>query len=184
MVDSISVDYCFFGENDERAKPVLVMRNHKHRWVEATPMVNKGVNRWAAKSLADAIRRLGIKKFLFQSTDESILALKSKVIEELGAEYEVLPESSPVEDHQANGVTERSVQTIGGMLRAHKVALEDSLKEPLAPDSPAIPWLIQSGGGPSHRSSSAAQTAGRHTSVSWASRGAWRSRASGRRSPL
>ena len=31
LIDTVSVDYAFFGDHDERAKPVLVFREHQNR---------------------------------------------------------------------------------------------------------------------------------------------------------
>eukprot|EP00959_Pyramimonas_sp_CCMP1952_P435180 9112480-Pyramimonas_sp.AAC.1 len=32
LVNTISIDYTFFGGDDERAEPTLVLREHKGRW--------------------------------------------------------------------------------------------------------------------------------------------------------
>ena len=45
-------------------------------------------------------------------------------------------------EHQSNGVVERAVQTIGGLIRTHKLALEQSCSKELEADHAVIPWLI------------------------------------------
>ena len=85
-MDTISIDYALFGDEDERAKPVLIVREHKNRWTEAIPVVNKGgADRWAVKALTEAVQRTGLRHFAFKSDQEpSILDLKNRVITELG----------------------------------------------------------------------------------------------------
>ena len=66
-------------------------------------------------------------RLIFNSDQEpSIQDLKKKVVAELGGSDDVIMEDSPVNEHQSNGVVERAVQTVGGMVRTHKLALEQS----------------------------------------------------------
>ena len=119
MVDTISIDYAFFGEQDQTAKPVLVFREHRCRWTEALPVPTKGGgDAWVVKSVADMVRRTGLRKFIFKSDQEpAIVDPKNKVEAELGGTHEVFMEPSPVNEHEANGTIERAVQTVGGMIR-------------------------------------------------------------------
>lgn len=71
LLDIVSIDYAFFGERDQTAKPVLVMREHKCRWTESLPMLRKGgQDQWVVKSVADMIRRTGLRRFIFKSGQE------------------------------------------------------------------------------------------------------------------
>ena len=66
LIDTISIDYAFFGEKDQTAKPVLIVREHRCKWTEAIPVLNKGSqDTWAVKSLAESVRRTGLKRFIF-----------------------------------------------------------------------------------------------------------------------
>ena len=51
-------------------------------------------------------------------------------------------ENSPVGDHESNGVIERTVQTVGGMIRTHKLALEKAYNKELEVENVVIQWLI------------------------------------------
>lgn len=51
-------------------------------------------------------------------------------------------ESSAVNEHQSNGVVERAAQTVGGMVRTHKLALEEAYQREVEADHVAIPRLI------------------------------------------
>ena len=64
------------------------------------------------------------------------------MVAELGGSHDVIMEASPVNEHQSNGVVERAVQTVGGMIRTHKLALEQSFSKELEADHVVIPWLI------------------------------------------
>ena len=42
VIDDVPVDCAFFGEHDQTAKLVLILREHQCRWTEALPVHNKG----------------------------------------------------------------------------------------------------------------------------------------------
>ena len=68
------------------------------------------------------IKAWGLRRFIFKPDQEpSILALKTKVIELLGSEYEVVPEGSAVGESESNGTIERAIRSIGGAIRNLKV---------------------------------------------------------------
>jgi hypothetical protein len=97
LIDAISIDYAFFGEQ---------FREHRGRWTEALAVPCKGgADAW----VADMVRRTGLKKVIFKSDHEpSILDLKNKVSVELGGDFEIIMEQSPVEEHEGNGTIERA----------------------------------------------------------------------------
>ena len=60
LVDTISVDYAFFGEQDLTAKPVLILREHRYRWTEALPVPAKGGgDAWVVQTVTEMMRRTG-----------------------------------------------------------------------------------------------------------------------------
>ncbi len=144
MIDTISMDYAFFGEADSQAKPVLILRKRQARWTEAVPVTSKGgAERWIARAVAEAIRRTGVNHYLYKTDQELIiLDLKNKVTEELGPNFTVIMVASPVEEHASNRTVERAVAMVGGMIRALKVATEMAYVGALAADHAAVPWLI------------------------------------------
>ena len=95
------------------------------------------------QSVADMVRRTGLQRLIFKSKQEpSILDLKNKVVAVLGGSNDVIVEASPVNDHQSDGVVERSVQTNGGVIRARKLPLGQSSSKKLEADHVVIPWLM------------------------------------------
>ena len=50
---------------------------------------------------AEDIRSWGIRRFVFKSDQEpSVLALKARIIEAPGSEFEIVPETSAVGEHE------------------------------------------------------------------------------------
>ena len=71
MVHTVSVDYAFFGEHDQKAKLVLILRDSKSRWTETIPVQSKdGQNLRFAKSVADKVRRTMLQRLSFKSNQE------------------------------------------------------------------------------------------------------------------
>ena len=60
----------------------------------------------------------------------------------LGAEGTV-PENSPTYSHQANGVIERGVQTVEGIIRTLRSALEERMGRKLEIGDAIWPWLVE-----------------------------------------
>ena len=55
--------------------------------------------------------------------EPSILDFKNQVVPELGGSHDGTMEGSIVNDHHSKSLVERAVQTVGGMIRAHLLAL-------------------------------------------------------------
>ena len=50
---------------------------------------------------AEDVRSWGIRRFVFKSDQEtSVLALKARIIEAPGSEFEIVPETSAVGEHE------------------------------------------------------------------------------------
>ena len=134
------------GENDEKAKPILVMREHRTRWTETVAVQTKGgSDSYCVRAVVGMIRRVGVQRFLFKSDLEpAIIELKKQVATRL-AEHgvEAVMEVTPVDDHQANGTIERAVQTVAGMVRTHKLATELPYTREIGSDHPIMPWIIE-----------------------------------------
>ena len=55
---------------------------------------------------------------------------------------EIIPEESPVEDSRSNRYIERVVLEIQGQIRTLKSAIEGRYAKEIAPDHPALPWMV------------------------------------------
>ena len=147
QIPTISMDYAFFGDGEGEAAPTLVMREHRTRATESHPVTTKGGGvAWIRKKVAEAIKRTGLKQFIFKTDQEpSIIELKRRVVEELPEGYQVTMEESPVNEHEANGTIERAVSTVSGFVRTLKVALERSYGK-IDQKHVIVPWLIEYAG--------------------------------------
>ena len=56
---------------------------------------------------------------------------------------ETIPENSPVYSHQSNGVAEMAVQSVEGMVRTMRSALEDMINDKLEIGDSVWPWIIE-----------------------------------------
>ena len=120
---------------------------HGARAKTARVVPSKGGLDEVVKTEARDIRAWGVMRFVYKSDQEpAILDLRNKVIKELGSEYNIVPETSPVGEHESNGTIERAVQATIGMIRALKVATERAFKIALEPKSPVLQWLVQFAG--------------------------------------
>ena len=107
----------------------------------------QGPNEYAIEAIKEDIESLGIKRFIFKSDQEpAILALKERVTEALGKKYEVIPEESPVGDHQANGEIENAIKELEKQIRVLKLALEQKMQLVLQDDHPLMSWIPQHAG--------------------------------------
>ena len=55
---------------------------------------------------------------------------------------EIVPDSSPVGDHQSNGAVEAGIRTLEAQTRAVKMQLERRYNIDLDHASPLIPWIM------------------------------------------
>jgi hypothetical protein len=139
----ISCDYTFMtvnGEDDGRAKPILVMKDSRTTSVAATFVDAKGPTPYAVKYFSNFLKTLGYKRVLLQSDGEpSIVALKVQAATAAGVEG--VPRESPVGDHQGNGQIEQVCKEIKMHIRVGRSALEEKLGQPLGDTDPMLAWM-------------------------------------------
>ena len=146
LVPEVHFDYCFpRGRAGGEYIVVLVGRDRESRvtFSHVVP-VKGGELDWISEQVARDILRLGHHGDLILRSDQepAIIDLLSRVAK-LRGEGRTHLEHSPVGDSRANGVAERTVQTIEKLLRVHKLALEDRLGEPVPVQHPLVKWLVE-----------------------------------------
>ena len=107
--------------------PVLVMRDHASRLSFSEVFPVKGTKHaYCVKQVCANIETLGHSKFILRSDQEpAILDLCSSVIQDCKSKgIDVLKEHSPVGESQSNGVVERAIQDVEGLVRTLKDDLE------------------------------------------------------------
>ena len=115
---TISIDYAFLNEKQEIQRrnkssdeietvetlgmPILAIKDRKSGMIQSRVVPAKGAEKFAIKRLVKDLELLGYNKVVLKSDNEaSIIALKKAVKET--TKVEIIPEESPVGDHQANG---------------------------------------------------------------------------------
>ena len=84
---------------------------------------------------------MGYKRIVLKSDQEpAIKTLKEAV--KRAWDGEIVMEESPVAEHQSNGRVERAVQTIQGMVRTFRDALESRYGIRLTGKDNVIPWMV------------------------------------------
>ena len=145
QVPTISMDYGFFGTENEsdHEHPVLILHDRESKERCSHPVPSKGiVHPYPAKAVVSFLNRLGYKKAILKSDQEpAIVALGRAVKNQWGGE--LLLEYSPKGESQSNGEIERTVQSIQGLARTLKDAIEENYQIELDSKSPLLAWLVE-----------------------------------------
>ena len=94
-------------------------------------------------------QELGYTRMVLKSACEpSITALVTAVQKEWAGDSknfqrQLIPRTSPVDDHASNGAVEAIVHSLEGLIRTSKIALEEALGISILPTSPILPWLVR-----------------------------------------
>ena len=141
--------YMFLGSEDDedRVPPIVAMIARGTRVKSSRVAPRKGAVPKIVGLTAEDVRSRGIRRSVFKSDQEpSILALKARIIiiEALGSDFEIVPETSAVGEHESNGTVERAIRAIGNTVRT--LATEQSCNVELGSACPALPWLAQHAG--------------------------------------
>ena len=140
---TIACDYTYMtvnGVEDERAKPILVIKDSKTWSVAATFVDQKGPTTYAVKYFSNFLKMLGYKRALFQSDGEhAIVALKTQAAAAAGVEC--VPRESPVGAHAENGLAEQACKELKRHVRVLRSSLEEKLGQALGDTDPVLAWM-------------------------------------------
>ena len=144
LVDTISMDYYFQGQEDDATLSQLCIRDHNSKWTRCFVVPRKGSRPYVVDETVRSLKQIGHSKFIFKTDNEpALLDLKDVVVKRMRQDgFEVIPEHPPVGESQSNGVVERSVQSCGAMTRVHKAMVEESYGLELPSERPLLPWLV------------------------------------------
>jgi hypothetical protein len=88
------------------------------------------------------LEKLGMKQITLKCDGESALKHIQEEVRRRRSDETIL-ENSPVGDSRANGIAERAVQSIVGLIRTLKSALENRTGLKFQSDHPVVPWLVE-----------------------------------------
>ena len=151
-VPEFHFDFCFPGEEETgKNLVVLVGRMRDTRMTMSTVVPTKTTGEFASTRILAYMRECGCEmaKAVIKSDQEpAIISMMSDVVRlraAKGAE-ETIPENSPTYSSQSNGVVERGVQAVEGMIRSLRSALEERISEKLDIGDAIWPWLVEYSG--------------------------------------
>ena len=144
------MDFCFPGYEESASEylTVLVVRMRDTRMTMSTVVPSKSVGEFTTKRTVAFLRECGseMSKITIKTDQEpAILPIAEDVIRSraaVGAD-ETISENSPAYSHQSNGVVERGVQSVEGMIRTLRSALEARMEDTLVISDAIWPWLVE-----------------------------------------
>ena len=141
---TIAADYCFMGDDQEEQKlTILVARDSKTGSACSTVVENEGGScAWGVKRVTNFVDGLGYGKVMFKSDNENSITDVWNAVR-IARTAPTIPENSPKGESQANGIAERAVQDIEGLLRTFKSALERRIGVRIKPSDSIMPWMVE-----------------------------------------
>ena len=139
---TLGTDFFHMGQSDEPVLPMIAAKEKATKMLFAHMLPSKEVGQHVVDVTKDDIEFLGLKRFVYKSDGEpAIKAVKTAVTESLPTTSTVMPEESPVEDHQANGDIENAIREIGKEIRTLKSSTESKIGRRIASNHPILAWL-------------------------------------------
>ncbi len=94
LVDTISMDYFFQGQEDDQTLSQLVVRDHNSKWTRCVVVPGKGSHPWVIEEVVRTLKQIGHRKFIFKTDNEpAILDLKDEVMKQMRLDgFEIIPE--------------------------------------------------------------------------------------------
>ena len=114
----------------------------------STVVPSKEVGDFTTNRTVAFLRECGneLAKITIKTDQEpAILAIAEDVIRFRAANgsEETISENSPTYSHQSNGIVERGVQSVEGMIRTLRSALEERIQTTLEIGDAVWPWLVE-----------------------------------------
>ena len=147
--DEIGMDYCFPRGMKEDAPKVLALRSRRDGTTIALVVPKKGLpEEWVAARIAKTIDDIGLNDvtMIVKSDGEPAMkALRGAVSRIRRAENKtgVIEEEAQRADSAGNGMIEKAVQEVEGMIRTLRKKVEMSTGATMKKGSAAMVWLIE-----------------------------------------
>ena len=145
-VPELHMDYCFMGKVDEKAQPILVMKERDTRMMYSTLVGEKGtVDEHVIKRIITFIKELGYEsaKIILKSDQESSVKSVIDAVIRARRDAPTITEYSPVRSSGSNGVIEREIKEVLGQLRVMKSALDTRVGVDIRGTSNKLPWMVE-----------------------------------------
>ena len=141
---TLCCDYSFLVKDESKAMPILAQRDTKSLTAGLNVVTKEGPDcEYAVRTVVTFIQKCGYRRFIQKSDQEpSILALRDKANAKLGPGFEIVPEKSPVGEHQSNGAVEGMIGHLTGLVRTHRDAVEQKFGIVLDTSTQVLAWLV------------------------------------------
>ena len=147
-LDEIAMDYCFPRGTKDGAPKVLALRSRKDGTTLSLVVPKKGLpEEWVAARVAKAIEDIGLKDFKIITKSDGEPAMKTlrEAVSRIMRERKgggIIEENAQKADSASNGLIEKAVQEIEGMIRTLRHHIETKTTKKIPKGSPAMVWLI------------------------------------------
>lgn len=126
----IHLDFMFMGEGEGKTLAMLVGRKKCTKATMATVVPRKSTGEWTSRRLMAWLRELGLEfnDIIVKSDSEPALLNLVEAWARLKAVRgggKMVLENRPVQCSRSNGVVERGIQAVQGMIRTMRSTLED-----------------------------------------------------------
>ena len=153
----ISIDYMYldvdykrkssegYKKEIEGKRPILVVVDNITKTAFAHDMDAKGADDVTIEQIEEDIKCMGYQgtKIIIKGDQEpSIVAIQEKLINKRN-EAQTVPENSPVGESSANGMVERTIQSVQGQIRTIKDQVETKTGRRISRDSTIFRWLVE-----------------------------------------
>jgi len=143
-IDEVVFDYGFLGsEGVKETVPVQIMKDVRRGMIFAHVVPRKGLaDDFGVGEIILDLEKLGLKRVILKCDGEPARKHIQEEVHRRRSEETIL-ENSPVGDSRSNGKAERAVQSIVGLVRTLKNALENRTGLKFTCDHSVIPWLVE-----------------------------------------
>lgn len=148
----IHMDFMYMGEEaGGKTLTILVVKERRTRAIMASVAPSKGSADFLAKRTMAFMREVGceLEEVTVKSDNEPSIVAVIDWIGRLRAAKGgrgMVVEHSPVHSSKSNGVVERGVQAVQGMVRTMRSAVEEKWGVKLEADHTAWPWMVEYAG--------------------------------------
>ena len=145
----IHVDFMFMGDEGKDKKwTILVAKERSTKMTMATVLPSKSSGAFAARRMVAFMREIGCEfgdLMMKSDNEESIKALVSDVVRvrAAGGPGRTNIETSKTYSSASNGVVERGIRSVQGMVRVLRSALEDRIGAKIDGEHGIWPWLVE-----------------------------------------
>ena len=122
LVDTISMDYYFQGQEDDATLSQLCLRDHNSKWTRCFVVPRKGSHPYVVDEVVRSLKQIGHSKFIFKTDNEpALLDLKDEVTKKMRQDGSRAPSSRRVAVKWSGGTScavmrshDQSAQSHGG----------------------------------------------------------------------